>query len=632
MAVPPPAIPVEQVAYDRSWFLDVFRRLLTGWHQVLLSTSSSGVVWQAPGGIRIDRAVSRSRFEFDGVTRMVPAFAAWAAQAQNGEEIQLLDGKTIRPKEILHQIFTRAFDPEHPDFWEYAPSDRANPRQVESSIIAWSLWLSRSWLIPLLSQKEVAHIQKWLASCTTYTDHFNNWSLFTAVNNAVRVALEQHGFKGDREAIRRDLIVGDEVGIADGWLWDKKYHGIDYYNFLVWGSHHCYLKAILPGMAEKENKEITLHRAIHRFERRLRHLGYFIDSKGRNILFGRSLSYRWGWLNGLMAAYYVGIKMPPYGLGRAMLGKNIQSWLNQGVLNEVGVLRERLSPEGSEGGRDTYINCGHPYWGMQSFLCLAFPAEHEFWTAPQEHVPVHVGDYQIPAQGPGFVFQGFKSSGEVRLFNLRNLNYPSNAMYHKLVYSSAFPANCDSGKHRTLWDNQLGVRKADGNSIDCSEVLELDVEGSTGLWLVWKFRFEADGEATVRTTIQLKGESYQTEHRIDVKGTIPLGASWVEGGFSLGHSGLQLEGKLSENEGWSELAGQKIIFSKKLGGWKELRQFNSLEKGWLTSIEPKPNIIFGHSTHFYLTVPVEAGNVRLSSEHAASLNPTSLKKSLGINS
>jgi hypothetical protein len=630
MAVPTPAMPMERIAYDRSWFLDVFRRLLTGWHQVLLSTSASGVVWQSPGGIRLDRSVSRSRFEFDGVTRLMPALAAWAAQAQNGEEIQLLDGKKIKPKEILHQIFTRAFDPEHPDFWEYAPGDRGNPRQVESSIVAWSLWLSRSWLIPLLSAKEISQIQKWLASCTTYTDHFNNWSLFTAVNHAVRIALEQHGFKGDRDCIRRDLIVGDEVGVGDGWLWDKKYHGIDYYNFLVWGSHHCYLKAILPGLAEKE-KDGKLHRAIHRLERRLRHLGYLIDSKGQNILFGRSLSYRWGWLNAMVTAYYVGIKVPPYGLGRAMLGKNIQSWIDQKVLNENGVLSERLTPDGSEGGRDSYINCGHSYWGMQSFLCLAFPAEHDFWNAPQEDLPVDLGDYEVPVQGPGFCFQGFKSTGEVRLFNLRNLDYPSNALYQKFVYSSAFPANCDSKKHLTLWDNQLGIRKADGSALDAAEVMEVDVEGTTGLWLVWRFAYEG-GSVTVRTTIQLKGEVYRTEHRIEVNKLALPGACWVEGGFALGHSGTKLEFKLNENEGWSELAGQKMIFSRKLEGWKELRQFSSMEKGWLSAVEPKPNIIFGHSTHFYLTAPLEVGSVRLCSEHAASLNPKSLKVLLGIKS
>jgi hypothetical protein len=235
--------------FDRHWFHQQFGKIFNGWYGTLKETSASHAVWETVHGIKTRSFLSRSGKQCDGVTRMLPALAAWAAQADNPPDIRLAGGELVNARHQLREIFVNAMNPEHPDFWDLPPELDWNQRQVEASIVAWSLWLSRDWLLAALSPSEIANIQQWLAANTVFTDHFNNWSLFTAVNHAARLALADRGFSGDLEALRRDLIPGEDVVLGDGWLWDARYRGIDYYNFWVWGSHHCYLKAMLPQTA-----------------------------------------------------------------------------------------------------------------------------------------------------------------------------------------------------------------------------------------------------------------------------------------------------------------------------------------------------------------------------------------------
>src|SRR5690606_18085915 len=162
------------------------------------------------------------------------------------------------------------------------------------------------------------------------------------------------------------------------------------YNFWVYGSHDFYLLAILGDEAPSEVEEAVAH-----FSRRERDLPYLIDAAGRNVLMGRSLPYRWGWLTGSIAAHYTSRSQLPAGLVRYMLGCNLRHWLDSGSLNEQGVLRERLTAPGSEGARSNYINCGHPYWGMQAFLCLAMPEDHAFWRDPLQPTPIEHADPQV---------------------------------------------------------------------------------------------------------------------------------------------------------------------------------------------------------------------------------------------
>jgi hypothetical protein len=530
--------------------------------------------------------------------------------------LELEDGTVVRPAELLRNALIHGTDPEHPDFWQCPPEQRNNQRQVEASIVAWSLWLAREQILPTLSPRQIANLQKWLESCTRFTNLFNNWSLFFAVNHAARMALSKWGFSGDVEEVRRNLIVGDDLYAGDGWMYDSKNNGLDYYNFWVNGSHHHYLRAMLG-----DYQNPVIDRALERAAIRSADLPYLIDASGRNILFGRSLAYRWGWLSGLIAAAFNGDRPVNPGLTRAMLARNIESWLAMGALNAEGGMHERITAQGSDGGRDGYINCGHPYWGMQAFLCLYFPSNHAFWNAPAAELPIDQGDFQIARQGPGMVFQGLHRSGEVRLFNFRNLNnhMAGNALYEKFVYSSAYP--CDAGgHHHTCWDNQFAVRLADGSHVPPKEILFVDVGRAGQVELAWKFQIAPDCSAFVRTFLFIEGECYRTEHAIRVAGPIPAGAQWVEGGFALHHELRQVPGESRKGDGaWArnDAAGDAVM-TENLGGWETLHDV----RGWRglcgqVDLSTGVNIVHEDADHFLLTAPVCAEAVSLKARHGA---------------
>jgi hypothetical protein len=608
--------------YDRKWMIDQFRLILTGWHQALRETSDSCAVWETKHGIHTQNFVSVSGKQCDGVTRMLPALAAWVCQPENPETITLNDGTTVRPFELLRNGLVNGTDPNHPDFWQFAPTTHSNQRQVESSIVAWSIWLARERLLPTLTKQQIANLQNWLASCTVSTDLFNNWTLFFATNHAARIALAKYGFEGDIDAVRKNLIVGEEADAGDGWLYDIRWSGIDYYNFWVNGSHHLYIRAMLP-----QYKNPVLDRVLERTQQRLNDVPYLIDLLGNNVLFGRSLAYRFGWLNGLMVAVFNGMSPVSPGIAREMVGRNLARWLEMGALSEEGAFRERLSPHGSDGGRDRYINCGHPYWCMQSFLCLALPASHAFWSESAERLPVESRDFLVARQGPGLVFQGIQKTGEVRLFNVRNLNHNGHTLYEKFVYASAFP--CDAGiakgagedverDRRTCWDNQLGLRLADGSHVGPTEVPFVDVGDGRRMEVVLRFKVAADFSALVRTVIEIDADAYTTRHLVKVTGPVPTGAQWVEGGFALPVNAA-LEHSTDGLRG-TAASGDKAIETERLEGWDRLHDVTQWRDVCSQVDFSQPyNIVEKQAEHFLLTAPVIEGQTVLKARHRGTI-------------
>ena len=625
--------------YDRAWFDHQFRRILTGWHKALRQTADTGTVWEPTDGIHTLNFFSASNKQVDGVTRMLPALAAWAANESNPQTLELLDGQRIEPRQLVRDVFVNAFDPDCPDHWPNLPDGTRHQQQVESSVVAWSLWLSRDWLLPELDDKHVQQIQAWLAATASYDIFPGNWTLFVAVNEAVRYALRAHGFEGDLHKVRQTLLPEPLLRLPGGWTWDRLGLGIDYYNFWVFGSHDLYLQAILGDEAPDELQE-----SLDAFAQREKDLPYLIDANGQNVLFGRSLPYRWGWLTGSVAAQYLGRSGLKPGLLRHMLGRNIQWWLDDAQsLNAHGVLREKLTAHGSDGGRSSYINCGHPYWGMQAMLCFALPEDDPFWTDAVDPLPIERGDFCEPRYGPGLVMHGRKKTGDVRLFNLRNHSKAESPHYSKYLYSTAFPANAIASMNGTLGDNQLIARLADGTCVTASsEAMRVDT--GDGRTMEVGLNFIGGGlTAWVLTRIEVDddGEVYRTHQRIDVRNA-PPNAYWIEGGFALGlvadaQPTMQCDGELA----WAADADRsRLVYTRAVSGWQTLHVDESprvakavglvLAGGKDAASYAAPNIVHGRAAHALLSAPVVAGRSELSAEHGASLDGAALAQRIGV--
>ena len=417
-----------------------FRQILDGYLRNCRRTSTSWAVCDFPDGTILPGAVTPGGKTYDSVSRMLPALAAWAVRT--GEHV-----------DVLTAIYEHAFDPRHPDYWG-AVTDRQNQRQVESSIVAWSLWAARDLILPKLSSASRRNINAWLDSCTQRPVRNNNWAWFTAVNQAVRLDLARKWpeFSGDEKWMVADLTAMDALAAPgrDGWYSDSPKEPVyDFYNFWVFASHFLYWNKILGSRYTDWSAKFTL-----RLRQFLETAPHVFGANGSHTLFGRSLIYRWAVLTPLVLAYEQGLWPHSAGLLKRIVRGNIEYFWKLGGYDEArGKLLETLSPQGSRAICESYIDNGHPYWGMQAFALWLIPKDRAFWTAAEEPLPVERKSFRLRIPGPGILLTGDKRSGEVRwMIAVNGHNEPAyRAKYTKFSYSTHAPWG-------TSFDNALMFR------------------------------------------------------------------------------------------------------------------------------------------------------------------------------
>jgi hypothetical protein len=501
---------------DRYWL-----PILDGFLGNAARTSDSFAVCDFPDGTILKNSIGKSGKTYDSVTRMMPALAAWVASGRARPELI----------ETLRLMFRHAFDPRHPDYWLPADAHRDNQRQVESSVVAWSVWVLRDKLLPLLTARERANIHAWLASCTQVPVRRNNWAWFTAVNQAARLSLAAKWpeFSGDAAWMVEDLKSLDSLAApGDGWFSDSRVEPIyDYYNFWVFASHFLYWNRI----AGQEHPEWSA-----KFARRLKlfldKTPYFFGANGSHVLYGRSLIYRWGVLTPLVLAYEQGLWPHSPGLLRAILRRNLDFHWSIGAYDEArGKLRETYSASGSRAICDSYIDNGHPYWGMQAFACYLIPARDPLWTAPEEPLPVERSDFRVRFEALKMMLTGSKSSGQVRW--LQALTYRGGSEYRdkytKFSYSSHFPFNLLKEKDGVAGDAALYFRDpltgvvAARAGIKRGELIENGVE------IEWWTVLEKQ-RIDVVSRVEVMGDVEKRTHTV----TAPREVEAFEGSYALG--------------------------------------------------------------------------------------------------
>ena len=180
-------------------------------------------------------------------SRMLPAIAAWvAAKRQPG--VLSIEGNKFDLLDVVGSALANGTNPDHKDYWLPASKDDQDQRQVESSLIAWSLWLLRDTLLPQMSSADRRRLDEWLASCTVVPVRANNWAWFTAVNTAARMVLKDKfdEFSFNQSEMFEDLKALNGMHAGNGWYNDAKPgQSYDYYNSWVFASHFLYWNAMV---------------------------------------------------------------------------------------------------------------------------------------------------------------------------------------------------------------------------------------------------------------------------------------------------------------------------------------------------------------------------------------------------
>ncbi len=558
--IPFAATAAVQPAFTDAWFLPV----LNGFVKNAAETSNSFAVCDFPDGTKLAGGLAQSGKTYDSVSRMMPAVAAWVASGRSPKTFNI-GGKDVAIEDVLLSMFVHSFDPVHPDFWGNAPAARQHQLQVESSIVAWSAFIAAGRLLPRMSGTQRTNLQNWLASCTRVPVRNNNWAWFTAVNQAVRIALSRKWkeFGGDADWMAQDLQALDRMAAPgqDGWYTDSIHEEVyDYYNFWVFATHFLYWNRII-GVEYPEWSA----RFGSRLSKFLERTPYFFGANGSHVLFGRSLIYRWAVLSPLILAYQQ--KMWPHspGLLRAIVRRNLEHLWNAGAFDgQRGKLRESLTPEGNLEIRESYIDNGHPYWGMQAFALYLIPPSDPFWTANEERLPVEGRSFAIRFEGPKMMLRGDGTSGEVRWVHSANGHNDGEYRdkYTKLSYSSHFPFAIDKVKNHCPIDAALVFRDpatgelAGRSATGGGRLLEDGVECE------WSAKL-GSGEIRVKTTLRYAGWCEIRRHEVEA----PEGIEIREGSYGV-KTGADLIRKPSPEIGVFLGAHSVAVGLYGLRGWR----------------------------------------------------------------
>jgi len=602
--------------FDR-YFLPV----LAGYLRNCAATSPSLAVCDYPDGTTTPGALAASGKTYDSVSRMMPALAAWVAGGREPGTFPV-GGERLSLTEVLRRSFVHAFDPDHPDYWMAAgkPWDQ---RQVESSIVAWSLWLLGDSFIETLTPGQRVNIQNWLASCTQHPCRRNNWAWFTAVNQAARLSLGRRWreFSGDEQWMIEDLTAldGMAAGGDDGWYSDSiEEPTFDYYNFWVFASHFLYWNRIVGDAYPKFSR--TFGRRLRRF---LRKAPNFFGANGSHVLFGRSLIYRWGVLTPLVLSHQQDLWPHSPGLLRHIVRKNLEHLWGLGAFDEErGSLRETLAPGANRDVSEPYIDQGHPYWGMQAFSLFLIPERDGFWSAREEPLPVERSSFRIAFEAPRMLLAGERASGQVRwLHTTSSQHEPAyRDKYTKFSYSSHFPFNVIQDPARVPWDCALVFRNpSTGECAGRAGVHSGDLVDDLGARIRWWAEL---GEWTfeVTTEIRLDGEFEQRRHRVrSPQEAVEAGIEGVEGSYALGLGENELfEGEQVPNGQYIHaLESGFAIFSRSYTGHEHAELTEYFGESGRTNV----NIVSPRMVVNTLRAPLTAAEMTLSSVHYASPKP-----------
>lgn len=513
--LPSPPPPGERV---RQLFFDIVRGYLNAARQ----TSPTLAVVEFPGATRTNNFLARSGLSVTGVTRMLPALAAWAVSGREPE---------LGAREALVEALCNGCDPESPDYWLPSPPDRPNQRQVEASIVAWSLWTARDIILPALDSRGRRNVAEWLASCCRVPVRNNNWAWFTAVTQAAMMRLgEKHPeFTADEKWMLDDLKALDAMAAGESGWYNDGLQGaaFDYYNSWVFASHFLYWNALCGDRYPEWQKRFSARLAQY-----LETAPYFFANHGGHALYGRSLIYRWAVLAPLVLAWQQRLWPHPPGLLRRIVERNILWQADLGALDaDAGKLRETYTREGTRDICETYIDGGHPYWGMQAFAFWMIPDGDPFWTAPEEPLPVEKSDYAIAIPEAGLLVRGARVSGQVVIYNAKStkteLHYRDK--YNKLAYNSHFPFAVNHEDGKPTLDNTLLLRDPATGRRACRGPIEDYTVEAEKVELAYEIRL-GGVTAKVQTVIRWRGDFEMRTHLVTASGEGLERLEIVEGG------------------------------------------------------------------------------------------------------
>ena len=279
-------------------------------------------------------------------------------------------------EDIYRRGLAAGADPEGPEYW----GDCGDYDQcfVEMAAIAWGLLTVPEKLWDPLSDGEKRALARWLDQINHHTIPECNWQFFMIL---VNLALQKCGMPYDAENLARGLARIDSYYSGDGWSTDGASPQKDYY--IPWAIQY-YGVLYAKFAADTDPERAALYRS--RAELFAQQFIYWFDENGAALPYGRSLTYRFAQNAFWSACVWAGLEPLPLEVMKGIIVRNFSWWLGQKMFDRDGILTIGYCyPQMYMA--ECYNAPGSPYWGMKSFLLLALPDSHPFWTADAAPLP-----------------------------------------------------------------------------------------------------------------------------------------------------------------------------------------------------------------------------------------------------
>lgn len=347
-----------------------------------------------------------------------------------------------------------------PERWVRLPEH--GQAKVEAASLALVLDMTRAWiwdgLSPLVQEQVVDYLSP-VVGDATYPR--NNWVWFRLV---VQTFLRSVGGPYDLGEMAEDLATHDSFVRADGWYSDGAERSYDHY--VGWAMHlYPTLWARMTGAGDLAAPRAEHDRAM--LDRFLTDAVHLVGGDGSPLLEGRSLVYRFAAAAPYWAGAIAQVPSTPLGLLRRAGTSVVQHFAERGDPGDDGLLTMGWRGEWREIAQ-AYSGPSSPYWASKGLIGLALPADHPVWTAPDEPLPVQVGDTLLAVRAPGWLVAGTAVDGMVRVVNHgtdhadEGAQVADSPLYTRLGYSTATVPPLDERAWREPVDQSVVLVDGEG--------------------------------------------------------------------------------------------------------------------------------------------------------------------------
>jgi len=284
----------------------------------------------------------------------------------------------------------------------------------------------------------------------------SNWKFF---NIFVLSFFKTHGYTVNDKLLVEYLQKSLELYRGEGWYNDNPAY--DYYSmwaFQMYGIYwsHFYGKLLNPEIAEKFTSN---------FRDMENNYPYMFSKNGKMIMWGRSISYRFGAVAPFTLSGFDSGNSTNYGWLRRISSSTLLQFLQH-----PDFMKDNVPTLGFYGAFEpavqSYSCRGSIYWAGKAFLGLLLPKEHPFWSTPENN-----GAWESEFK-PGNVYNKFEKASDILITNYPNSgaseirscsNVPvigasepfrGSENYNRLSYNSEFPWQAD-GKNGEVAQNYV---------------------------------------------------------------------------------------------------------------------------------------------------------------------------------